>query len=136
MFKKALVIACAMVAFACSTAAAEPRDMKLCNTSLTVTNTTDSVAIYHVAWLSHDVPELKGKPFPRCGGEIKAGEIHEMSVDFKLCPGTYAIIWHIDGKRIVIMFLVRADTKMIVLTPENAFEKVDAFYKAPELEGA
>ena len=117
--------------------AAETSDWKLCNTKLVMANTLNIKVNYTVLWVDHDLKDLTTEPLPRCGGEIEARGIQQMSNKFRLCPGYHSVVWKLSaGVTKTIIFLVTPDIKQIVLTPENVFKKWDYFYKEPKQEDA
>jgi len=101
-------------------------DWKKCNTELIMSNPTDSKMVYHVLWIDHDLKDYKGRPIPRCGGEILPGMVDSMSKDFKLCIGRHAALWFKcesvgDCERYGwYQFTIESNMAQVVLTPDGA----------------
>ena len=73
-------------------------DWKKCNTELIIANKQDTLFIYSVRWLDHDIEKFKGMSIQRCAGEIAAYTLSNISEsDFRLCPGRHIVIWHKRG---------------------------------------
>jgi hypothetical protein len=98
-------------------------DWKECNTELIMANTQDTLLTYSVRWLDHDIEKFKSRSVMRCGGEVKAYSMINMSESkFRLCPGRHIVIWHKRdhvGPYSYYKFIVTNDMTQIVLTPEK-----------------
>ena len=97
-------------------------DWKKCNTELVMANTFNTLVIYDVKWLDHDIEKYKGFGIGRCGGGIEPYAMSYMGEDFRLCPGRHIATWwlsDVPGVYNQYEFIVTKEMTQIVLTPDK-----------------